>query len=149
MHLDGIVITSYSIHYTKLYDTSYESMPLKEIILTAAGGIFNNAAQIYNHNFYFEGMSADKSVPSTALYDALQHEFGSLEHFKELFLDAASNLFGSGWIWLCKDEEGKLLIKSYSNAGNPLLDNLTPLMTCDVWEHAYYIDYRNASYNFV
>lgn len=123
--------------------TSYENMPLEEIITTAEGGIFNNAAQVYNHNVYFEGMTSKHTTPSKALQDKIVHTFDSMEHFKELFLDAAANLFGSGWVWLCKSREGELLIKSYSNAANPLLDGLTPLMTCDVWEHAYYIDYRN------
>lgn len=129
---------------TLIKSTSYEAMPLEEIIRLAEGAIFNNAAQVYNHNVYFEGMTNKKTTPSKTLHNLIEHTFGSMEHFKELFLDAALNLFGSGWVWLCKSKDGELLIKSYSNAANPLLNNLKPLMTCDVWEHAYYIDYRNA-----
>jgi Fe-Mn family superoxide dismutase len=125
-------------------NTKYETMELKEIIKSSEGGIFNNSAQVYNHNFYFEGICEMKTTPSEAFTDAIVDNFDSMAHFKEMFLDAAASLFGSGWAWLCKDAEGQLVIKSYSNAGNPLLDGLTPLLTCDVWEHAYYIDYRNA-----
>ena len=125
-------------------DTMFERMDLEEIIVKSDGGIFNNAAQVFNHDFYFKGMSAKKTLPSTELSDAINKQFGSMEAFKEKFLTTAAGLFGSGWIWLSKFDNGDLIITSYSNAGNPLLDNLTPLMTCDVWEHAYYIDYRNA-----
>lgn len=125
-------------------NTKYENMDLEAIIKSSEGGIFNNSAQVYNHNFYFEGICEAKSNPSEAFTSAVVKHFDSMEQFKELFLDAAASLFGSGWVWLCKDKEGQLLIKSYSNAGNPLLEDLTPLLTCDVWEHAYYIDYRNA-----
>lgn len=125
-------------------ETPFESMGLEEIVTKADGGIFNNAAQVYNHNFYFNGMSEKQTTPSKELSEALEKEFGSIESFKETFLESAAKLFGSGWVWLCKDGTGALSIKSYSNADNPLLDGLTPLLTCDVWEHAYYIDYRNA-----
>jgi len=124
--------------------TKYEDLDLTEIVVSAEGGIFNNAAQVYNHNFYFNGMSTETNSPSENLVDLLDRDFGSLEKFKEIFLETASGQFGSGWVWLSIDESGSLSVESFSNAGNPLLSRHTPLMTCDVWEHAYYIDYRNA-----
>lgn len=124
--------------------TKFETMSLEEIITQADGGIFNNAAQVYNHNFYFNGLSGEKSEPSAALSTLIERDFGSLDALKEAFLQAASGLFGSGWVWLALDKKETLQIQSHSNAGNPLLNGDTPLMTCDVWEHAYYIDYRNA-----
>ncbi len=127
-----------------IQNTEYENMELEAIIKSSQGGIFNNSAQVYNHNFYFNGLTEAKTMPSDILSAAIIKEFDSMSKLKEMFLGAAASLFGSGWVWLCKDENGKLVIKSYSNADNPLLDDLTPLMTCDVWEHAYYIDYRNA-----
>lgn len=123
--------------------TKYSEMTLEEIVTSADGGIFNNAAQVYNHNFYFSGMTNKASSPSPALIDLLTRDFGSVENFKEDFVKAASTLFGAGWVWLSMDTSGTLQIESFSNAGNPLLTGNTPLMTCDVWEHAYYIDYRN------
>lgn len=125
-------------------NTKYEQMGLEAIIKNSENGIFNNSAQVYNHNFYFEGMCQTKTEPSEILSRAIVENFDSMEQFKEMFLGAAASLFGSGWVWLCKEKNGELVIKSYSNAGNPLLDDLIPLLTCDVWEHAYYIDYRNA-----
>jgi len=124
--------------------TEYEDMKLEKIIQTADGGIFNNAAQVYNHNFYFNGMSSKTNAPSQKLIKLIDLNFGSVEEFKELFLETAAGLFGSGWVWLSIDEAGTLILESFSNAGNPLLSGHTPLLTCDVWEHAYYIDYRNA-----
>ncbi len=125
-------------------DTKYEDMNLKEIVTTASGGIFNNGAQVYNHDFYFNGMTDKETVPSKPLVDLLDRDFGSIEAFKEIFLETATGLFGSGWVWLSIDGSGSLVLESFSNAGNPLLSEHTPLLTCDVWEHAYYIDYRNA-----
>ena len=125
-------------------DTEYEDVKLEKIIQTADGGIFNNAAQVYNHNFYFNGMSNTTNAPSQKLVKLLDLNFGSVEAFKEVFLEAAAGLFGSGWVWLSIDGSGSLVLESFSNAGNPLLSGHTPLLTCDVWEHAYYIDYRNA-----
>lgn len=125
-------------------DTQYENMNLKEIVTTAGGGIFNNAAQVFNHDFYFNGMSNKETVPSKPLIDLLNRDFGSLEAFKEIFLETAVGLFGSGWVWLSINGSGSLALEPHSNAGNPLLSGHTPLLTCDVWEHAYYIDYRNA-----
>ncbi len=125
-------------------NTKYADMALGEIIVAAEGGIFNNAAQVYNHNFYFKGMTDQDTVPSKQLVDLLDRDFGSMEAFKEIFLETAAGLFGSGWVWLSIDGSGSLVLESFSNAGNPLLSGNTPLLTCDVWEHAYYIDYRNA-----
>jgi len=125
-------------------DTDYANMNLEEIILSADGGVFNNAAQVYNHNFYFYGMTHKTSEPSEALVTLLDRDFGSVEAFKKVFLKTAAGLFGSGWVWLSINDTGNLVLESFSNAGNPLLSKHTPLLTCDVWEHAYYVDYRNA-----
>jgi Fe-Mn family superoxide dismutase len=124
--------------------TKFEEMHLDEIITHAEGGIFNNAAQVYNHNFYFNGLSGNKTAPSKHLLELIERDFDSLETLKKQFLEAAAGLFGSGWVWLSLDDGETLQIESHSNASNPLLKGHTPLMTCDVWEHAYYIDYRNA-----
>jgi len=129
--------------------TPYTDMKLEAIILSAEGGIFNNAAQVYNHNFYFEGISSQTSAPSKKLLEQLERDFGSMEAFKETFLKSATGLFGSGWVWLSIDKAGSLRLESFSNAGNPLLSGHTPLLTCDVWEHAYYIDYRNARVDYL
>lgn len=123
--------------------TKYEKMVLEDIVISADGGIFNNAAQVYNHNFYFNGLCTEKTTPSKNLLALIERDFGSLDAFKDTFLERASGLFGSGWLWLSIDRSGTLLLESLSNAGNPLLSDNTPLLTCDVWEHAYYIDYRN------
>ena len=123
--------------------TIYSDRTLAEIVTSSDGGIFNNAAQVYNHDFYFSGISNHPSEPSKDLSTLLIRDFGSLEAFKEVFVKAASTLFGAGWVWLSLDKTGTLKIESFSNAGNPLLTGNKPLMTCDVWEHAYYIDYRN------
>jgi len=124
--------------------TRYEDLDLAEIVVSSDGGIFNNAAQVYNHNFYFNGISTETSSPSENLLELINRDFGSFDNFKKVFLETAAGLFGSGWVWLSQDESGNVLVESYSNAGNPLLSKHTPLLTCDVWEHAYYIDYRNA-----
>lgn len=129
---------------TLIKDTAYKQMGLVEIIQKADGGIFNNASQVYNHDFYFTSMSNKSSVPSDILVERIERDFGSLEQFKDTFLKAATGLFGSGWVWLSINKEGKLVIDTLSNADSPLLYDHTPLLTCDVWEHAYYIDYRNA-----
>ena len=119
-------------------------MPLEEICVKAEGPIFNNGAQAWNHIFFFNSFSPSaQAAPSGALADAIDRDFGSLEAFKEQFGKAATTLFGSGWVWLCADKEGKLSIVAEPNAGNPLKKGLTPLLCIDVWEHAYYIDYRN------
>jgi Fe-Mn family superoxide dismutase len=124
--------------------TQFEKASLDTIIKNADGAIFNNAAQIWNHTFYFESFSkAGKRVPDGKLAEAINKSFGSFDAFKEQFTKAASTLFGAGWAWLAKSEDGSLQITQESNAGNPLKKGLKPLLTCDVWEHAYYIDYRN------
>ncbi|MBU1669363.1 superoxide dismutase [bacterium] len=125
-------------------NTKYEAMSLEEIIKTSKGGIFNNAAQVYNHNVYFQGMCSKNTEPSEELRKKIEEEFGSMDAFKQAFLNAAVTLFGSGWVWLSVTPLGSLIIEQMSNANNPLLGKNTPLMTCDVWEHAYYIGYRNA-----
>ena len=123
---------------------------LEELIKVAEGGIFNNAAQIWNHTFYWNSMKPHGGgAPSGKLADALIKEFGSIDKFKELFGKAAVGQFGSGWAWLVKSKDGKLAIETTGNAGTPLRDGKSPLLTCDVWEHAYYIDYRNARPKYV
>ncbi|MCX7121481.1 MAG: superoxide dismutase [Fe] [Gammaproteobacteria bacterium] len=124
--------------------TEFENKSLEEIMLTAKGGIFNNAAQVWNHTFYWHSLSPQGgSEPTGALAEKIKNAFGSFEEFKILFTKAAATQFGSGWAWLVKNNAGELEIVQTSNAGNPLLDGKKPLLTCDVWEHAYYIDTRN------
>ena len=124
--------------------TEFENSGLEEIIKKADGGIFNNGAQVWNHTFYWNCMSPDGGgEPTAALMNAIKGDFGSFEAFKEQFSKAAATLFGSGWAWLVKSPQGRLEIVQESNAGNPLRNDLEPIMTCDVWEHAYYIDKRN------
>jgi len=124
--------------------TEFENSGLEEIIKKAKGGIFNNGAQVWNHTFYWNCMSPDGGgEPTGALMNAIKGDFGSFETFKEQFSKAAATLFGSGWAWLVKSPQGRLEIVQESNAGNPLRNGIEPIMTCDVWEHAYYIDKRN------
>jgi Fe-Mn family superoxide dismutase len=124
--------------------TEYENASLESIIKKAEGGIYNNAAQVWNHTFYFESFSLDgRKIPAGVLAEAISSSFGSFDSFKEQFNKAAATLFGAGWAWLVKNDDGSLQIIQESNAGNPLRKGLKPIMTCDVWEHAYYIDYRN------
>lgn len=124
--------------------TKFENSGLEEIIKRAEGGIFNNGAQVWNHTFYWNCMSPEGSrEPSGALLNAIKNDFGSFEDFKDKFSKAAATLFGAGWAWLVKTPQGKLEILQESNADNPLRFGLDPIMTCDVWEHAYYIDKRN------
>lgn len=124
--------------------TEFEDMDLEEVIVNAKGPLFNNASQAWNHIFYFFTFSPEGSrEPGGDLRKAIDRDFGSFEKFKEAFVDAGVGLFGSGWVWLCRDDDGKLLIIQGSNAQNPLTDGLTPLLTFDVWEHAYYLDYQN------
>ncbi len=126
--------------------TEFESLPLDEIVKTAPPGpIFNNAAQIWNHTFYWNCLSPQGGgEPTGALAETLQKSFGSFAQFKEKFVATATGLFGSGWAWLVRNADGSLSVEGTSNAATPLRDNKTALLTCDVWEHAYYIDYRNA-----
>jgi len=125
--------------------TEFEGMSLEEIILKSSGGIFNNAAQVWNHTFYWNSLAPNAGgEPTGALADALNAQFGSFEKFKEDFTKCAITTFGSGWAWLVKNADGSLALVSTSNAGCPLTTDQKPLLTCDVWEHAYYIDFRNA-----
>lgn len=125
-------------------NTQYEDMELEEIIRTSEGALFNNASQAWNHIFYFFTFSPQgASEPTGALRKAIDAQFGSFEDFKKEFVDAGVKIFGSGWVWLASDHDGKLLIIQKPNAGNPLTDGLIPLLTFDVWEHAYYLDYQN------
>jgi len=130
--------------------TALEKQSLEELIRTQTGGIFNNAAQIWNHTFYWNCMKPKGGgEPSGVLADAIAAAFGGFPAFKEQFSKAAATLFGSGWVWLVKGADGKLAIEPAGNAGNPLRDGRIPLLTCDVWEHAYYIDFRNARLKYV
>ncbi|HHI77279.1 MAG TPA: superoxide dismutase [Fe] [Gammaproteobacteria bacterium] len=126
--------------------TEFENASLEEIIRKApAGGIFNNGAQVWNHTFYFNCMGPDGGgEPEGALADAIASSFGSFAEFKEKFTTSAATNFGCGWTWLVKNGDGGLEIVNTTGAGNPLRDGKTPLLNVDVWEHAYYIDYRNA-----
>ena len=127
-----------------ILDTPYEGQPLEDIILAADGAVYNNAAQAWNHAFYFEQLSPDpQRVPTGALADAVVRTFGSVAALRERMNREAVGLFGSGWVWLAADRQGGLVIVSGPNAGNPLRQGLVPLLCIDVWEHAYYIDYRN------
>ncbi|MEE4259311.1 MAG: superoxide dismutase [Bacteroidales bacterium] len=124
--------------------TEFENSGLEAIVKKADGGIFNNGAQVWNHTFYWNCMAPDGGgEPTGALLNAIKSDFGSFEAFKEQFSKAAATLFGSGWAWLVKSPSGKLEIVQESNAGNPLRSGKEPILTCDVWEHAYYIDKRN------
>lgn len=129
--------------------TEFENMTLEEIVKKSSGGIFNNAAQVWNHTFYWNCMAPSAKEPGGALADALKKGFGSIDEFKQKFTQTAIGTFGSGWAWLVKNGKGELEIVSTSNAACPLTENKKPLLTCDVWEHAYYIDYRNARAKYV
>ncbi len=124
--------------------TKFENSSLETIVLEADGAIFNNGAQIWNHTFYFSSFSPNGgAVPQGVLAEAINKSFGSFADFKEKFSKASVTLFGSGWAWLAKKPDGTLDIVQESNAGNPLRKGFTPILTCDVWEHAYYLDYQN------
>ncbi len=130
--------------------TEFENADLDTIVKKSDGPIFNNAAQIWNHNFYFFSLTPSKgSVPSEKLAKAINAAWGSIDDFKTEFNKAAVSVFGSGWAWLVKDADGKLSIVKESNAGNPMTRGLVPLLTFDVWEHAYYIDYQNRRPDYV
>lgn len=125
--------------------TEFEDMSLEDIIKKATGGLFNNAAQVWNHTFYWNCLSANGGgEPSGDVSDAINKAFGSFDSFKEKFSTSAVTNFGSGWTWLVKNKEGSLEIVNTGNAGTPITEGQQVLLTCDVWEHAYYIDYRNA-----
>ncbi len=120
-------------------------LPLEEMVCKAEGGMLNNAGQILNHNLYFGQFCASKAdnAPKGKLAEAIVRDFGSFEEFKEAFQKGGTTLFGSGWVWLSADKDGKLVITQEANAANPVQKGLKPLLTFDVWEHAYYLDYQN------
>jgi superoxide dismutase, Fe-Mn family len=130
--------------------TEFAELSLEDIVKTASGGIFNNAAQVWNHSFYWNCLSPKGGgEPAGALADAIVKSFGSFATFKEKLSNAAVTQFGSGWAWLLKNPDGSLAVEQTSNAGTPLKDGKRALLTVDVWEHAYYIDYRNARPSYV
>ncbi len=130
--------------------TPFEGKTLEEIIKSSTGGVFNNAAQIWNHTFYWHCLSPKGgNEPTGKLADLINKSFGSFANFKEQFTKTAIGTFGSGWAWLVKNSDGSLAITSTSNAGTPMTEDKKALLTCDVWEHAYYIDYRNARPKYV
>ena len=131
--------------------TPFEGKSLEEIVKTSQGGMFNNAAQVWNHTFYWNCLRPNpkKTAPTSKLMDAIVRDFGSFDAFKEKFVNACVTLFGSGWAWLVADKDGKLSIVQTSNAQTPLTAGLKPLLVCDVWEHAYYLDYQNLRANYV
>jgi Fe-Mn family superoxide dismutase len=130
--------------------TEFADLPLEQIVARSQGPIFNNAAQVWNHTFYWNGLKPKGGgEPTGALADAINKAFGSVASFKQQFGQSAVGLFGSGWAWLVKKKEGSLAIVQTSNAATPLTSGDRPLLTCDVWEHAYYIDYRNARAKYV
>lgn len=135
---------------TLLPGSKFEKATLETIIREAEGGIFNNGAQVWNHTFYFEAFSPNGGgEPHGPLGDAIKKTYGSFSEFKSNFTKAATTLFGSGWAWLVKKDDGSLDLMQESNAGNPLRKGLKPLLTCDVWEHAYYLDYQNRRPDYV
>ena len=130
--------------------TRFENASLEDMIREADGAIFNNAAQVWNHTFYFDSFSPKpKVMPEGGLLEALNRDFGSFDKFLEEFGKSALGLFGSGWAWLACDAKGILSILPLSNAGNPLREGLTPLIACDVWEHAYYLDCQNRRADYI
>jgi Fe-Mn family superoxide dismutase len=130
--------------------TDHANKSLEDVIHSASGGLFNNAAQVWNHTFYWNCLSPNGGGdPTGALKAAIERDFGSLDAFREAFTKTAIGTFGSGWAWLVQTPEGKLELASTSNAETPLTGPNKPLLTCDVWEHAYYVDYRNARPKYV
>lgn len=129
-----------------LVGSGFEGASLEEIVKKAEGGIFNNAGQVLNHTLYFQQFKSptENNVPTGKITDAIKTTFGDYDKFKAEFEAKGVSLFGSGWVWLSADADGKLVITQHTNAGNPITRDLSPLLTFDVWEHAYYIDYRNA-----
>lgn len=155
-------IESFDYHYEKhhkayldklnelLPGTEFEKMSLDEIVMKSSGVLFNQAAQHWNHTFFWNCLNPGQaSEPSTALTAQINKNFGSLEALKKEIHTKGMGQFGSGWVWLCKNTTGDLVVTSTANAENPLKQGLKPLMVIDVWEHAYYIDYRNARAKFL
>lgn len=126
-----------------IINSGFENLCLEDVVKKSSGTLFNNAAQVWNHNFYWNSLSPEKSSPRGVLLEAIEYKWGNLENFKNIFNKMAVNNFGSGWTWLVKDQNGLLEIFNTSNAATPITTLNVPLLTCDVWEHAYYIDYRN------
>lgn len=120
-----------------------ENMPISEVVKKSTGALFNNAGQLLNHAMYFEQFGTSNHDCTGPIADLIVRDFGSFEAFQKEFEQKGATLFGSGWVWLSKDSDGKLVITQEPNADNPLLHNLQPLLTFDVWEHAYYLDYQN------
>ena len=130
--------------------TEFENATLEEIVMKSSGGIFNNGAQVWNHTFYWNCLKPQGGgEPTGAIGEAIVKNFGSFTDFKEKFSAAAATLFGSGWAWLVKKEDGSLAIVQESNAGNPMKAGMVPLLTCDVWEHAYYLDKQNVRPDYI
>ena len=158
-HISGETIDyHYSKHHKAYVDnlnnmiagTEFADMPLEDIIRKSQGGMFNNAAQVWNHTFYWNCLSPNGGgEPTGKLAEAINKSFGDFATFKQQFSDTAVKTFGSGWGWLVQRTDGSLALVSTSNAGTPLTGSDTALLTCDVWEHAYYIDYRNARPKYV
>ena len=142
---------AYVTNLNKLVEgTANAEKTLEEIIKSSDGGLFNNAAQVWNHSFYWNCLSPNGGgEPAAKLADEINKAFGSFAEFKEKFSTAAATQFGSGWAWLVQKSDGSLDIVKTANAGCPLTDGVKPLLTCDVWEHAYYVDYRNARPKYV
>ena len=149
-------------HYSKHHQTyvtnlnnlikgsEFENCSLEEIIMKSSGGVFNNAAQVWNHSFYWKGMKpGGGGEPTGALAEAINKKFGSFSAFKDEFAKCAIGTFGSGWAWLVKNADGSVELMSTSNAATPMTAGKVALLTCDVWEHAYYIDYRNLRAKYV
>ncbi len=130
--------------------TEFENATLEEIVKKSSGGLFNNAAQVWNHTFYWNCLAPNAGgQPTGALATAIDAQFGSFDKFKEAFTNTAITTFGSGWAWLVKNSDGSLALVSTSNAATPITAGQTALLTCDVWEHAYYVDYRNLRAKYV
>lgn len=146
----GKHLQTYIDNLNKMIESSpYEDMSLDEIVVKASGGIYNNAAQAWNHTFFFLSLTPVPTDIPDVLGQKIVKAFGSIESFKDEFSKAAIGLFGSGWTWLAEDKDGGLSIIQESNAGNPMTKGLKPLLAIDVWEHAYYIDHRNRRAAFI
>lgn len=142
----GKHLAAYVNNLNGLLDGSgFEEASLENIVCKSSGGMQNNAGQIMNHEMYFAQFTGNQSkpAPAGALAEAIKRDFGSFESFKDEFQKKGATLFGSGWVWLSADKDGKLIITQETNAGNPIQKGLKPLLTFDVWEHAYYLDYQN------
>lgn len=133
-----------------IQNTEFANASLEDIIMKSSGGLFNNAAQVWNHTFYWHCLAPKAGgEPKGALLEAINKSFGSFEEFKQKFTQTAIGTFGSGWAWLVKNKDGTLALVSTSNAQTPMTSGQKALLTCDVWEHAYYVDYRNARAKYV